>query len=328
MSNDVLMARTRLPAGHLDLGIGEPHVLRDLVVKAFDLGSFSFNNLPKIWEYAPPNGYGPLVKLLEEAYQAPVVVTAGAKHGIFATLHAVREHGAKSVAYRKPYWSSFPYMMERAGLRSVTSSLRADAHLLVMPNNPDGHVYDPEVAQAYCNGLIPVIHDAAYYTPSYMEAAELQPLGDMQVFSVSKMYGLSGLRLGWVVCRNPAYYSQLTSFVEATTAGISTASQRILMHLIEVERADPSIRHRYATEMRKHLVWAHQKLNDLDPEVLIPERNLGMFGWCRKGPRFNALKARVNVMDGAAFGDSEKVRLNLAVSRSTLTAAVKRFNQR
>ena len=328
MSNDVLMARTFLPADYIDLGIGEPHFLRDAVLSTYNLGSFDFTTVPKIWEYAPPNGYGPLVKLLEEKYQAPVVLTVGAKHGIFAALHAVRQQGAKSVAYRKPYWASFPFMMARAGLKSVTNSLKADAHLLVMPNNPDGFVLSEAKAQDFCKTSVPIIHDAAYYTESYLpDDYKLNPLGDMQVFSVSKMYGLSGLRLGWVVCHNPVYYSDLTSFVEATTAGISTASQRVLLSILEAERADPELRKAFSRDMRDHLAWAHEKLLDLDPKVLIPQSFVGMFGWCKKGPRFDAVKAKVNVMDGASFGDASMVRLSLAVSKTELTKAVQRLNQ-
>jgi len=328
MSNDVLMARTHLPADHIDLGIGEPHQLRELVLQTFDLDELSFESLPKIWEYAPPNGYGPLVKLLEERHQAPVVMTVGAKHGIFAALHAVRQHGARSVAYRKPYWASFPFMMARAGLKSVTDGTKADANLLVMPNNPDGFVLSEAKAATFCKDVVPIIHDAAYYTESYLpDDYRLTALGDIQVFSASKMYGLSGLRLGWVVCHNPVYYDDLTSFVEATTAGISTASQRVLLAIVEAEKRNPELRKAFSREMYHHLAWAHEKLRDLNPDVLIPKPSVGMFGWCQKGPRFDAKRVKVNVMDGAPFGDPQMVRLSLAVTRNELTKAIDRLNR-
>jgi aspartate/methionine/tyrosine aminotransferase len=323
---DFLMARTALPPGTLDLGIGEPHVLRELVTQTFGLKSFDFTTVPHIWEYAPPNGYLPLVKKLEDIYQAPVVMSVGAKHGLFAAMQAVYNEGARSLAYRSPYWASIPHMVEKVGLKSTTDYSTADAHLLVMPNNPDGFVCTEQDFKASRGEPKPLIHDAAYFTESYVVPEDTQPMGDLQVFSVSKMYGLSGLRLGFVVCRDPKYYSHLTSYVEATTAGISTASMRILLQIVEAEAADPLLRKAFSEAMQAHLKWAHTKLSELDPEVLRPVGGPGMFGWCIKGPKFDPDASRVNVMDGAPFGDPSMVRLNLAVSQDILSEAVLRLN--
>lgn len=326
MSGDFLMARTRLPADVVDLGVGEPHFLREEVVKAHRLETFDFV-APHIWEYAPPYGYPPLVELLESLYGTKVVVTIGAKHGIFAALHAFHEKGIRTISYRSPYWASFPHMMERAGLQH--KGLEAESHLVVLPNNPDGAILSPELAKKFCSRFQPCIHDAAYYTRSYLpEEYPLVPLGDMQVFSASKMFGLSGLRLGWVVCHNPEFYPALLGYVEATTAGVSTASQRILLSLLEAEALRPEIQTDYSTVMRNHLSWGHQKLKEVNPEVFEVRSTLGMFGWCRKGPKWDPNRQKVNVMDGEAFGDPSSIRLNLAVSKDQLEEAVRRFNVR
>lgn len=319
------MARTRLPADFIDLGIGEPHYLRDVVTAVHDVREFRFDTMPRVWEYAPPTGYDPLVRALEERHGAPVVVTIGAKHGIFAALHALHCEGVRSVSYRTPYWASFPFMMERAGMRSVLDGGVADAHLLVMPNNPDGYVTDPASARATGK---PLIHDAAYYTKSYLpEGTEVEAIGDMQVFSASKMYGLSGLRLGWVVCHEPRYRDAVASFVEATTAGVSTASQRVLLSIVAAEAENPTMRDIYQAEMRRHLAWAQSAIRTIHPDVLTPVSTLGMFGWCRKGPKFDPNAAKVAVMEGAAFGDPTMVRLNLAVAPAQLEEAIERFNR-
>lgn len=331
MSNDVLMARTQLPKDHIDLGIGEPHILREAVLKCFnlnaiDMAKFDFSNLQQPWEYAPPNGYPALVKLLEERYNAPVVVTIGAKHGIFAALHALRQTGVRSVAYRTPYWSSFPFMIESMGLKSVTNTNKnyiADSYLFVMPNNPDGFIVHENTK---LDIPVPIIHDAAYYTESYLpENYKFGPIGDMQVFSASKMYGLSGLRLGWVVCHNRDFYKSLTAYVEASTAGVSTVSQRVLMSIIQAENEQPRLRRWFSEQMREHLTWAQHELRRLDPKVLEPQSLDGMFGWCQKGECFSS-ESKVHVMDGSHFGDRSMVRLNLAVPKEILSEAIDKLN--
>lgn len=331
---DVLMARTSLPSDVVDLGIGEPYVLQEFVAGVHDLSHTRFD-VPRVWEYAPPSGFGPLVKALEDRYQAPVVVTTGAKQGLLAAFVALASRGKTNISCRAPYWPSFPHMSSRSGLKWVPSiwyhEPGTDACLLVHPNNPDGHAPAYSEAAALCAHLreegVPVIHDAAYYTPSYIRPTyHLGPLGDMQVFSASKMFGLSGLRLGWVVCHNSSYVDDLTAYVEATTAGVSTASQRTLLALLEVEAALPSMSRVYEASMRDHLQWAHSCLTHLPEAVGVATTSSGMFGWIKTGVRFRPDQARVHVLDGAAFGYPGYARLNLAVPRETLLTGLRRLS--
>jgi bifunctional pyridoxal-dependent enzyme with beta-cystathionase and maltose regulon repressor activities len=51
-----------------------------------------------------------------------------------------------------------------------------------------------------------------------------------------------------------------------------------------------------------------------------------MFAWCEAGPMLDPEKAKVKVLSGEMFGDPTKVRLNLALPKSTIEEAVKRLN--
>src|ERR1019366_10800077 len=98
---------------------------------------------------------------------------------------------------------------EHSGLKFVVKDF--DCYLAVLPNNPDNFMLDyndaKNLADRYKELDIPFIHDAAYYTPVHLPAfKEFGPLGDVQIYSLSKMYGISGLRIGYVVCNNTEYY--------------------------------------------------------------------------------------------------------------------------
>lgn len=336
---DFLMAKAHLPAGTIDLGIGEPHLLREAVIKGFKLSSISFGDLPHILEYAPPNGYGPLVSMLESRYDARVVVTTGAKQGLLASFHALKALGKKSISFRKPYWSSIPHIASRIGLDSnpvVDHHYDGDSDscLLVMPNNPDSDCMNYQVAKSFCDGLsddgVGVIHDGAYYTHAYLpDDYELGPLGDMQVFSASKMYGLSGLRLGWVVCHNDAYYEHLARYVEATTSGVSTIGQVVLMNLMS-KNNDPDITRQIESSTRAKLYDAKVTVaSGLDPElfeIVSKPTDPGMFAWLRTKVGIDTMSVGVNTMPGEAFGEPGMIRLSLSVEPEKLQEAIRRLN--
>jgi aspartate/methionine/tyrosine aminotransferase len=336
------MAKSKLPDGYIDLGIGEPRLLCSVLTRSIPIDTVHYGPNHKIWEYAPPNGCESLVNTLERIYKARVVITTGAKQGLLAACAALRwVEDRHTISFRSPYWASIPHVVSHVGMTPIPVTgddfqAGTEACLLVTPNNPDGASRTYDEAKEYTESLpglgIPVIHDAAYYTHSYLPADyELGPLGDMQVYSVSKMFGLSGLRLGWVVCHTERYYDALTSYVEAATAGVSTASQKILMDIFRHQDLHPSWRGEFEAEIFSKLTLAkHILMTEVDPDKLAIPKNLvsipGMFCWAKPAANLDFEKAKIRVMKGDAFGDSEKIRINLAVPLEQLREAIHRIN--
>lgn len=323
---DFLFAKSKLPKDTIDLGIGESHLLREAVLNAYDLKHISFNS-PNIFEYAPPYGYDPLVEMLESIYGGKIIITTGAKNALSGAFYAMKKDNREGIYYTTPYWSSIPSLISREGLNR--SILRSDAGcvLTVAPNNPSGEFdLTTNIEQ------LPIIHDAAYYTHSYLpKEIELKKFGDIQIFSVAKMYGLSGLRLGIIRVNNEKYYDSLVKFVEATTAGVSTASQNILMKIVELEEGNPSIREDYEeyihtaiTNNRKYVI------SNLDPDYFAIDNtyqeNIGMFAWIKSKIK-DFSSAGVNVMPGDCFGDPNFFRMNLSVSLDKIIKAVNKMNK-
>lgn len=270
--------------------------------------------------------------LLEERYGEHVVVTSGAKQGLLGVFYALRKLGQSHIAMRSPYWSQMPEAIRLGGLGLHLSPEPSwgCSYLIVSPNNPDGHVTSPSEAwelRKKCDKLGTfLIHDAAYHTPVYVEDPE--PLADITVYSSSKMYGLSGLRVGWVVTPDERIKKLISDYVEASSVGVSVISQEVLANIIDHEKRHPSdmdVFHARASvllEDNKNLV------RTLHPDVLdtsdMPEH--GIFGWFKPGPKFNPEKAMVRIPPGSAFGDTSRVRINLAIDNGLLRLAVERMN--
>jgi aspartate/methionine/tyrosine aminotransferase len=283
-------------------------------------------------DYQAPKGYTPLVELLEERYGGHAVVTCGAKQGLLATFYALKKLGQTHLTMRSPYWSQMPEAIRLGGLGLLLRNepTWGTSHLIVSPNNPDGHVTTPDEArelQKKCDkhGTY-LIHDGAYHTLSYLD--QTPQLAGTTIYSASKMYGLSGLRAGWVITDNERIAKHAADYVEASSVGVSLLSQQVLYNIMDHENRHPADEDVFHLRSLQLLDDNKKLIKTLNPEVLdtgdTPET--GIFGWYKPGPKFNPEKAMVRIPPGSAFGDATRARVNLAIDHGLLKLAVERLN--
>ena len=346
--SDILLAKPKLPPDWIDVSVGEAHVVRETLSKVFDLNP-DHHMIPRVahmHEYPVPTGYQPLVDLLEQKHQAPVIITNGAKQALGATFYALKKMGRKNLLMRTPYWALIPPLAEMHGLTNVLDDgseafsyrgivEKEDSFLCLSPNNPDGYSYSDRGLQSIVDFHkqlnVPFIHDAAYYTHTYLPSDyDLRTFGDVQIYSISKMLGLSGLRIGYAVCPNPQFYRYIQEYMEAMTVGVSVIPQIFLEQLLKDMRAFPNLTTKFEIESALHLRNAKQIMLKVRPEILeIPENlpdNPGMFGWFKVGPACDFQQAKLNVIDGALFGVPGMVRMNLAFHEDRIVEIVHRLN--
>lgn len=318
----------------IDLSIGEAHIIKEALFDAFELKSSHLVHLKTNCksEYPPTNGYAPLVKLLEEKHQAPVIITNGAKQALGASFFAMHKAGKRKLGMRTPYWSLIPPLANIHGLKCVD---KYDCYLAVLPNNPDGFMFGYEYIKYLYNYHkelgIPFIHDAAYYTSVYLNDYDLLPLGDIQIYSISKMFGLSGLRVGYVVCYDTRYYNIIKDYVETMTVGVSNASQDICYNIFKDMNTDIVRRNKFVTTARNKIQISKALCKTIHKDVLEVQEDIenipGLFGWFKIGKRCDLNKANIKVSDGKFFGDEKMVRINLGVPTDVLIEAVNRLNK-
>lgn len=343
--SDVLLSKPKLPEGWLDVSVGEPYVVRQNLFDIFDMRDWKLPNIEHLWEYPPSNGYKHLVDLLEWKYNAPVIITNGAKQALGASFYALKKLDKSVVTMRVPYWALIPPLLEMHGCTCVATTItphysdhefwKHESRLMLAPNNPDGDIHSDQELIEISNGAkgvgMPFIHDAAYYTHSYLPSdRSLPPIGDVQIYSLSKMLGLSNLRIGYAVCHNPVFYKLIREYVEATTVGASLPSQIFSYELLNQMRGYPTLAEKFENNSYHALLESKNIIKTVDPEVLeIPtnfEETPGMFGWFKTGPKFSQEKAKINFIDGALFGIPGKVRMNLAFDKIKMQEIVRRLN--
>jgi len=326
--------------GTIDLAVGEARIVRDALFTTLDL--YRSQNQLNIdlysnnkCEYQQPTGYPPLVKFLENKYQAPVVICNGAKNCLGAVFYALNKLGKKKLGLSSPYWCLLPPIIQAHNLEQVSDQSDYNAYLAVLPRNPDGYMITAEQAKhlAYWHKDldIPFILDEVYNSPIYFPKYEgFGSLGDVQIYSISKGLGLSGLRVGIAVCNNPEFYHLIQEYIEMMTVGVSTISQSIVLELLtdleQKETYDVFIQ-----RCQEGLIENKTIIKSIRKDILdVPEDIVdvpGMFLWskCLRPDVFE--KAKVNVADGKHFGGQDGyIRMNLAVEKEVLIEVVKRLN--
>jgi aspartate aminotransferase len=214
--------------------------------------------------YAPADGLPALKKAIlrytEEQYGqmlAPqnVIVSSGAKQSIMTLLYAILEP-KDEVVYPVPYWVSYPEMVKLAGgvpvavvpedgtfqpsVPDIADKVGSYTKAIILnsPNNPSGIMYSRDfVAEmvAFCERKnLWLVMDDLYNrlvfdgrkAPNPYDFAKQQ--GDASklvvVQGVSKMYAMTGFRIGWALA-NREVVEAMTNIQSHQTSGPVTVSQ-------------------------------------------------------------------------------------------------------
>jgi aspartate aminotransferase len=349
----------------IHLGIGEPK--NQAPITAI-LGSVAKLNQGEV-KYTPTDGTPSLkkaiIRYMEEYYgrlPAPenIIVSTGAKQCIFNILFSIVDP-QDEVVIIAPHWVSYPEIIKMVyGIPVVLTpedgtfyprmedveqavSSYTKAIIINSPNNPSGVVY-PEsfIAQVieYCESRgIYVIMDDIYHklvfdgrrvpVPYDYTKKDLENTKIIVVNGVSKLYGMTGFRIGWVVAPRKLVevminvQGQITSnpsaISQAAAEGALTGAQSI------VESLRLTIQNN-----RDVMMQELRAFNDV--RVTKPE---GTF-YCL--PDFRAYsedsvelsdfllkKARVVTVPGVDFGMQGHLRLSFAGSVNDITEGIERM---
>lgn len=189
---------------------------------------------------------------MESAEQA--VVTNGAMHGLYIVFRALLEPGDE-VILPDPMWTEIAENIRLAGGQPVPVRLRVEtdyqyepeaieaavtprtrAIFVNTPQNPVGVVAGRETLEAIAavaeRHNLWLVSDEAYEHVIY-DGRQHVSLGSLpaaqertiSVFSLSKTYAMSGLRLGYLIVRDPLLLERIKKLVRCTINGVNSVTQ-------------------------------------------------------------------------------------------------------
>lgn len=328
-ADDIMVARETPPGWH-NLAIGEPAFLQ---VAFQDLFPRSVATPTEKMVYPPAQGLPALRSALARHLGLPsdeadsIVVTNGARQALIAAMVAARQvYRAKRAWAPTPYWPGFPTLAERADLAWMPykQSSFPFVELLAWPNNPSGFnngTLNPKPNNAIRIWDAVYAHDFYGYRPGMAHPSK----ADVVVGSASKEFGLSGLRVGWAVFKDPEMAAAATAYIETTTSGVSLPAQHCLLSILHIVENNPFYRH--AVENAKQMLAWNRK--ELSAVVFKTTGQLlgdtAMFAWFHPpDPKHFADSlevARVLMVEGRHCGSPGWFRANLGVTTAAMAAA-------
>lgn len=282
-----------------------------------------------------------------------VIVTNGAMHALYVVFRALVRHPGDEILVPTPTWTETATNVELAGgkpvyyridpfaeepvdmdaLRSLIGP-RTKAVVVNTPHNPTGRIIPRGtlgLLRATCLAAkIPLVTDEAYEHLTYDGAEHVSPASigsqmsiyDIAIFSCSKSYAMSGLRVGYVACPNRPLMRQLRFLVRCSANGINSVAQ----HGAAAVLREPDIAHRvlmlsaYATR-RKVLhgaLKASPHFDPVEPEgafyvwARIADESVGSWDMTAK-----LLELGVGSAPGEVFGPGGKGHIRFAFSCPT-----------
>ena len=349
----------------INLGIGEPKNKTPITAVLSSAARLRAGDV----KYTPVDGIPSLkqaiIRYTEENYGrvvAPenVIVTNGAKQSIFNILYTLL-NPQDEVILLAPYWVSYPEMVKMcyanpvvvrpedgtfyhrmSEIKRVVSSY-TKAIIVNSPNNPSGAMY-PEAFLAelvdFCETKgIYLIMDDIYHKLVYGEQ-EWQPAWNFTnkdventrvivVNGVSKLYGMTGFRIGWVIAPRKLVLTMIN--VQAQM----TSNPSIVMQ----SAAEGALRGQQGLVHNLQLTFENNRkiiMNELkafsDLKVIPPDGTFYIMPDFRaygedstKIADFLLEKALVVTVPGAAFGMEGYIRLSYAGSVKDIIEGIERL---
>ena len=319
--------------------------------------------------YAPPDGIPQLKKAIirytEENYDKlvtpnHVIVSNGAKQSIMGALYAILEP-KDEVIFPAPYWVSYPEMVKLAGgvpvivtpedgtfhptLEEMAEAVGPYTKAIIInsPNNPSGVMYSEEFIAGmveFCEKKsLYLIMDDTYnrlvydgrapincykYARNQTESSKL-----VVVNCVSKMYAMTGFRVGWAI-GSKELVGAMINIQSQQTSGPSVPAQWAAVGALNgVQSSIESLRR--TLENNRNVLVKHLRAFD-GVKVTKPDGTFYTF------PDFSAYmkdsnklanllleKVRVVTVPGKEFGMEGHLRVSFCGSIKEITEGVERI---
>jgi aspartate aminotransferase len=306
-----------------------------------------------------------IIRYTEENYGrvvAPenIIVTTGAKQSIFNILYTLL-NPQDEVILLAPYWVSYPDMIRMCYANPVVVvpedgtfyhrfeeiermvSSYTKAIILNSPNNPSGAIYPENFIQEmveFCehNGIYLImddiyhklVYDNKQWIPGWnFTEKDIENTHIIVVNGVSKVYGMTGFRIGWVIAPRKLVevmtnvQAQMTSnpsiVLQAAAEGALTGQQSM------VENLRLTFENNRRIILNELKAFSDLKVTDPDGTFYVMPDFRAYSQDSTKLAKFLLDKALVVTVPGIEFGMDGYIRLSFAGSVKDITEGIERL---
>jgi len=245
---------------HMTASDAQSMTLKDLLAlaDAADREAFETLSLGYTQTFGAPELLEVIAATYERQTPADLLCFAGAEEGLYVAMHALLDKGDHAIVVTPNYQSSETIPLSLCEVTGVAldpeqgwtldidalaAAIRPNARLISInfPHNPTGKILERERFDALVNLCrqhgIYLFSDEAYRLLGLGEGGQLPAVADvyergLSLAVMSKPYGLPGLRIGWIACRDRALLSRMERmkhYLSICNAGPSEVLARIAL---------------------------------------------------------------------------------------------------
>lgn len=333
--------------GIISFGSGQPDLLPPP-------GIFEGLHIPRAFKYGLVQGNEDLRAALATEYASAkaspdeFVITNGASGALdltFRSLHLL--YGKAKVLVCRPYYYSYPPIIEFAGLTPVYTDLidgqmdlkdvlkklpKVKAILINSPSNPTGRVEDlatlKRIEKEAARLGVYVISDEVYKDLIYeRENYLIQGKRVVTINSFSKTYSMCGLRVGYLWSHDTKLVKQVIDMKVHTSMNTNVLGQEMALRATRVPDSFIEAQTAVWKERRDAI---YEGLKGLGFDLWKPE---GAFYVLPRIKHSNRVvrelfeKHKVIVYDGAWFGAPDRIRLSYALDLPQIKEGLARISE-
>ena len=286
-----------------------------------------------------------------------VIISAGAKQAIYNFLLCVVNPGDE-VIFPVPYWVSYPDMITLVGgvpvqvrpkdgiqitFEQIKQAItpKTKAIMLNSPNNPSGTVFGDEfiknLVELCEQNKIWLMTDDIYHQLVFDGVNPASPFtyakdssNIVAINGVSKVYGLTGLRIGWAVSSNTELIAAMGRMQAQTTSCNSDVSEAAALAALTGPQDCVDELRKILQNNRDVLIAELSKIPDV--KINIPKGTFYCFADFSKYNKdslalsaFLLDKVFVAVVPGVSFGLDGYLRISYCASKENIIEGVSRI---
>lgn len=313
----------------LNFGWGEPYCVRECLDHYYK--QHAFLPIHPYPGYCAAEGEATLVALVRLFIQYTtgitykhILITHGTTGAINVALRVLAKEG-KNVCYTHPYF--FPYYpgiisknnyehKKGLGIYHEENLLPANVVGLVdSPSNPDGNMF------LYTDNSNNIIWDSVYHNQVFINSIAVRPDHRVNCGSLSKVLGLTGLRIGWIATNNTGDFNKFMEENLYENCTMSFYSQQLASDILQKLDWDNFTRAaKYRVNNNRELFDRVKYLFDYQD---VPENGMFYPAWASPYTYQLLDKLEISYVQLDEVGKDKLLRFNLAQLNEITSKAVR-----
>lgn len=315
---------------NFDFGWGEPFCVREALKHYYKRKTYKTVDIDSL-KYSPDDGDQDLIDLTRWFIKETtgieykhIIITNGTTGAINIALRVLAKEG-KSICYTHKYhFPYYPQIIEKNGYRHQTGLYRDHEYqlghdsvvgIVDSPANPTGDLL------LYYDHKNNIIWDSVYHNPVYINTIPVIPDHRVNCGSYSKVFGLTGSRIGWIATNSEKDYKKFSDENLYENCTISAPSQDLLLDIFDNMDLNNFMRSAKYRVNNNREMW--DRIKDLFDNQEVPENGMFYAAWADPIAYKLLDKLGFTYVTMDSKGNDKYLRFNLAQTNEITDKAIR-----